>query len=98
MPPALPLLQGDAGIPESFPAAVERDGLRVTHLPQVVRHERGAEASAAVEDEFGVLAGDLGFDVTLDHALAQMHCAGDMSGGPLVVFASVHEDVGFACL
>src|ERR1039457_7206707 len=40
-------LQRQPGVLQHPPAAVEGDGLCVAHLPQVIGHQRGAEATAA---------------------------------------------------
>src|SRR5689334_21475603 len=78
------------------PAAVERDGVRVAHLLQVVAHERAAESAAAVADDRRVLLRDRLFDVALDRALAHVVRTGQMALLPLVVFARVEQHEALA--
>ena len=52
-PAAHPLFERKSGFLQRPPAAIERNRVRVAHLLQIVRHQRGAESAAAIEHQRG---------------------------------------------
>src|ERR1017187_3605301 len=70
-----------------FPSAIERNGVGIAHLLQVVGGQRGGVSAAAVEPQPRVLVRHLGLDIALDDSLSQMHRAGRMPGPPFVILA-----------
>ena len=79
------------GVGPTSVAAVHRGDVRVAHLTEVVGGEGGAIAAAAVEHDLGVEVGNLGFDVALDSAFAEVYGAGQTAARPLALLAHVHE-------
>src|SRR5271168_161794 len=67
---------GEAGFGPISPAAVHGDDVAVAHFLKIVRGERGAVASAAVENHGCFLVWDGFFDVALDDAFTQVNGAG----------------------
>src|SRR5438128_2623492 len=76
----------------AFPSAVHRFHVVVTHFLQIVRHQRGTESAATIQNEFRVRIRDALLAVALDDSFAHMNGPGKMSLRPFVVFAHVHED------
>src|SRR5437763_12308307 len=80
----------------TFPAAVHRFHVGVAHLLQIFRRQRGAEAAAAVEDEF-CLGIEYGlFDVALNDAFPQVDRSRNMSVAPFVVLANIDQEKFFS--
>ena len=77
------------GVLPRFPAAGQGEDVGVAHLLQYISGEGGPEAAAAVQDQFGRLVGDGGFDVAFDDAFTEVKGAGGVCCLPLVVFAYV---------
>src|SRR5258708_6028059 len=60
------------GLDHRLVAASERVDVAVTHALRGVARERGAEAAAAIHDDFRVRIGIKFFEVALQNSLAQM--------------------------
>ena len=63
---------------------------------QIIGHQRGTEAAAAIQHEWRVFIRILRLYVALNDPAAQVDCAFDVALVPLVVLARVYEDVRFA--
>jgi hypothetical protein len=81
-----------AFFPPSANAAIHRDHVRVSHLLQIVGSERGAEPTTAIENHFRIELGHALFDVTLDHAFAQMNRAGQVILGKFAFFPDIDQE------
>lgn len=66
----------------------------VAHALEGVCGEGGAVAAAAVEDELGVLVGEVGFDVAFDDAFGEVLRSGGVARFPFVVLADIYEAGG----
>src|SRR5262249_32891758 len=72
-------------------AAVHRQHVGVTHLPQVVGSEGRAEAAAAVQDDLGADVGDALLDVAFEDALAEVDRPRQVVPGVLALLADVDK-------
>ncbi len=77
---------------EGFVAADDGFHVAVAHALGGVAGEGGAEAAAAVHEDFGILIGVEAFEIAFEDAFAQVDGFGGVAGGPFVVFADVQED------
>src|SRR5260370_23466191 len=70
-----PLVFGDrqARIQPAFPAAVHRFHVVVAHFLEIVRHQRGTESAATIQNELRASVRNALLDVALDDAFAQMN-------------------------
>src|ERR1700682_293511 len=76
----------------ALPPAVHRFDAVVAHLLKILRHQRGPESAAAIQDELCIRVRDSLLDVALDDASAQVNGAGKMSLHPFIVLANIHEE------
>src|SRR5580692_3615570 len=93
---SLVFLRRKFGLQPTFPTAIHRFDIGVTHFLQAIRRECGAKAASTIEDESCGCVGDTFLNVALDNATAHVNGARQMTLGPFAIFANVNQQEFFA--
>ena len=72
------LLQRIATFAPVANSAVHGNDVGIPHFLQVIGGQRGAEAAATIEDEFGLQIGILGLNIALNDTLTQVNGSGQV--------------------
>ena len=67
------LLHGEARLAPGLDPTIHRQDIGISHLPYTIRRQCGSIAAAAIQHDWLLLIRNDGFDIPLDHSLAEVN-------------------------